>query len=160
MTNKFRMGNFVCTPWRILALLVFLTTLSGWSTVAGSEEIDRSALPPPAKMKIDFWRDVEPILRERCQSCHGPDKQMADLRLDNRSDAIKGGKSGPSIRPGNSAESKLIQSIAGVGKVLVMPFNGERLTAEQVGVLRAWIDQGAQWPAEPTHRAAHPKRDN
>jgi hypothetical protein len=50
------------------------------------------------------------------------------------------------IIPGNSAESKLIWSVAGVRKVPVMPFESKRLTAEEVGLLRAWIDQGAQWP--------------
>ena len=141
---------------RTLPPLVFLTTLLAWSAIAGSEEIERSELPPPAKKKIDVGRDVEPILRERCQSCHGPDKQIAGLRLDDRADALKGEKSGPAAIPGDSAESKLIQSVAGVGKFLVMPIIGERLTAEQVGVPRAWIDQGAQWPAEPMHAATRP----
>lgn len=76
---------------------------------------------------------------------------MAGLRLDNRTDALKGGDSGPVIRPGNSAKSKLIHAVSGSGGGVLMPFAGERLTVEQVGVLRAWIDQGAEWPAGPKH---------
>ena len=82
---------------------------------------------------------------------------MAGLRLDNRTDALKGGDSGPVIRPGSSAKSKLIQAVSGLGKGLLMPFAGERLTAEEVGVLRAWIDQGAEWPVAPKHSTNRPK---
>ncbi len=154
------MGKTVCVRGRTLTLLIFLSAFIGVTAIAGSQEIDRSALPPPAKKKIEFRRDVEPILRERCQACHGSEKQMAGLRLDNRTDALKGGNSGSVIICGNSAESKLIHLVSGLRKNLVMPIAGERLTAEQVGVLRAWIDQGAEWPGEPVHHANRPKREN
>jgi hypothetical protein len=154
------MPRIVCTLGRTFALLVFLATFIGEIATADLDEIDRLELPPPAKKKIDFRRDVEPILRERCQPCHGPEKQMAGLRLDNRTDALKGGNSGPAIRPGNSAESKLIHLVAGLRKNLVMPFASERLTAEQVGVLRAWIDQGAKWPVPTIHPANRLKCEN
>lgn len=85
---------------------------------------------------------------------------MAGLRLDNRADALKGGDSGTVIRPGNSAESKLIHLVSGLRKNLVMPLASERLTAEQVGVLRAWIDQGAAWPVTPMRPANRPKCQN
>ena len=113
-----------------------------------AEEVDIQALPPAAKSKADFSRDVEPLFRERCYSCHGPQQQMDGLRLDNKAAAMAGGYSGPVIKPGNSAESKLIHLVAGLKKDLIMPLVGERLTPEQVGLLRAWIDQGAEWPEE------------
>src|SRR5882724_6895826 len=68
---------------RTIAILLFVATVSGWRAFGAGGEIDRSALPPPAERKVDFWQDVEPIFRERCQNCHGPEKQMAGLRLDN-----------------------------------------------------------------------------
>jgi hypothetical protein len=142
-----------------IAILMFATIISGWRAFGAEEEIDPSALPPPANRKIDFNRDVAPILRERCQSCHGPEKEMAGLRLDNRTDALKGGDSGPVIRPGDSGKSKLIYAVSGLGKGLVMPFASERLTAEQVGVLRAWIDQGAEWPVAPKASTSRPTRE-
>jgi mono/diheme cytochrome c family protein len=102
-------------------------------------------LPAAAQINVDFPRDIEPILRERCQSCHGPKLQSGGFRLDTRAGALAGGYSGPVIKPGASAESKLIRLVAGLEKALVMPLAGPRLTPEQVGLLRAWIDQGARW---------------
>ena len=121
------------------------------SLPAGQGEI--AALPPPAAVKVDFARDVAPIFQEKCQVCHGPDKQMGGLRLDRPAEAMAGGYSGPVILPGKSAASKLIHLVAGLQEDLVMPMAGERLTAEQIGLLRAWIDQGAAW-AEPTASSA------
>ena len=113
-----------------------------------AKEIDIQALPPAAKSQADFSRDVEPLFRERCYACHGPQQQMNGLRLDDKAAALAGGYSGPVIKPGNSAASTLIHLVAGLKKDLIMPMGGERLTPEQVGLLRAWIDQGAEWPEE------------
>ena len=80
--------------------------------------------------------------------CHGPEKQKADLRLDLKAFAMRGGESGKVIEPGKSAESRLIHLVAGLEEDTVMPPKGDRLTAAQIGILRAWIDQGANWPAD------------
>jgi len=104
------------------------------------------AIPPATKTKIDFTRDIAPILKERCQPCHGANQQLGGLRLDNQDDALRGGYSGAVIKPGNSAESRLIYLVAGLDEKISMPLSGERLTTEQVSQLRAWIDQGALWP--------------
>ena len=103
---------------------------------------------PPAKTQVDFILDIEPVLASACYSCHGPDKEENELRWDMKASALKGGTSGPAIIPGNSAESRMIHLVAGLEKGLVMPKKGERLTPAQVGLLRAWIDQGANWPEE------------
>src|SRR5207245_11330957 len=103
-------------------------------------------LPPPASGQVDFARDIQPIFRSRCHVCHGPQQQMNGLRLDDPAAAARGGYSGPVINPGHSADSKLVQLVAGAGKI-VMPPAGPRLPAEEIGLLRAWIDQGAKWPA-------------
>ncbi|MBI3697397.1 MAG: PSD1 domain-containing protein [Acidobacteria bacterium] len=110
---------------------------------------DGPLLPPAANIRADFARDIEPILKARCQVCHGPQQQMNGLRLDRGEDALRGGKSGPVILPGKSAESKLIQFVAGQK----MPPVGSKLTAAEVGILRAWIDQGAKWPKAEPHWA-------
>jgi hypothetical protein len=104
-------------------------------------------LPAPATIHIEFTRDIQPILAGRCQSCHGPTLRSGGLRLDSRDAALAGGNSGPAIVAGNSSSSRLIRLVAGAEKDRVMPMAGPRLTAEQVGLLRAWIDQGAPWPA-------------
>jgi hypothetical protein len=106
-------------------------------------------LPAPASRKIDFLKDIQPILASRCYECHGEKKQKAELRWDVKSIALKGGEHGAPITPGKSAESLLIQLVSGLkGADLRMPAKGDPLTPEQIGVLRAWIDQGANWPDE------------
>jgi hypothetical protein len=101
-------------------------------------------LPPAAKIKVDFARDVEPLLTKRCYVCHGAQQQMSGLRLDSREAALKGGASGAVIKPGDSAGSRMVRLVSGLEKK-VMPPAGARLTAAEVGVLRAWIDQGAAY---------------
>jgi len=108
-------------------------------------------LPPAARTRIDFARDIEPLLAQRCFVCHGAQQQMSGLRLDSRETALKGGASGVDLIPGDSAGSRLIRLVSGVDKK-VMPPVGARLTAAEVGLLRAWIDQGAAYSA---HAATH-----
>src|SRR5262249_52596699 len=111
-------------------------------------------LPPAAARTIDYVKDVRPILVTRCYKCHGPKKQKADLRLDDKAAALRGGSDGvEAIRPGHSAESELIRRAGNFAPEERMPREGERLTTEQVGILRAWIDQGAKWPDDSSGRS-------
>jgi hypothetical protein len=107
-----------------------------------------AALPLPADQTVDYARDVRPVLAKSCYPCHGPSKQKSGLRLDVKADALKGGDLGPAIIPGKGADSPLVRYVAGLDPDTVMPPKGERLTAAQVGVLLAWINQGAVWPDE------------
>ncbi|MBA4148431.1 MAG: DUF1553 domain-containing protein [Verrucomicrobia bacterium] len=110
-------------------------------------EIDKGRLPAPAKGTVDFTKTIKPIFDEHCLGCHGADKQRGGFQIDLKSTALKGGENhAPAIIPGKSADSPLIHFVAGLVDDMVMPQKGERLTAEQIGLLRAWIDQGAQWP--------------
>jgi mono/diheme cytochrome c family protein len=103
---------------------------------------------------VDFNRDIQPIFIKRCYECHGPDKQKNDLRLDRKQDAFRGGKSGkPTLVPGKRAESEIIARVTSSDPDERMPSKGEPLTAEQIALLRAWIDQGAVWPDEKKHWA-------
>ena len=117
-------------------------------TSATAAVADLAKLPPAATRPVDFAKDIEPLLANSCYSCHGPRKQEAGLRLDSKADALRGGEEfGVKVlQPGKSAESVLVQAVAHVHPALKMPKKGERLTAEQVGLVRAWIDQGAVWP--------------
>src|SRR5262249_10844688 len=96
---------------------------------------------------VDYLRDVKPILTKNCYACHGPDKQRSGLRLDTAAAALKGGDSGPVIVPGKSAASKMVKAVAGLDDVKPMPPKGDRLSAQEIGVLRSWIDQGAKAPS-------------
>ncbi|HZR25085.1 MAG TPA: c-type cytochrome domain-containing protein, partial [Vicinamibacterales bacterium] len=102
------------------------------------------ALAAQAPAKIDFVRDVQPILRERCVSCHGPDLRMGGLRLDRRADALRGGTQ-TDIGPGNADGSRLYHRVAGTAFGQQMPPTGA-LTDDQIDIIREWIDQGAEWP--------------
>src|SRR5437016_2866097 len=82
----------------------------------------------PRTTPIDFIRDVRPILEARCYSCHGSKKQRGDLRLDQKTTALKGGESGPVIVPGKSATSPLLQRAGSDDPLQRMPPTGERLT--------------------------------
>src|ERR1700686_369099 len=104
-----------------------------------------SKLPPPASVQIDFNRDVKPILEANCLGCHGSRQQQSGLRLDKRQNALRGGDYGAVIMPGKSAESKLILRVAGSEAGLQMPPTGP-LSASDIGILRAWIDQGGDFP--------------
>ncbi|MBZ0258869.1 PSD1 and planctomycete cytochrome C domain-containing protein, partial [bacterium] len=105
-----------------------------------------AVLPEPADLAVDFVRDIQPIFESRCVMCHGDKSQKASLRLDQKAAALKGGGTGRAIIPGDGAESPLLQMVAGVGDRPRMPIGGEPLSQEQIALLRAWIDQGAQWP--------------
>ena len=95
---------------------------------------------------IDFARDIKPILQARCYECHGAETQEAGLRLDFSKRALAGGDSGKAIVAGKSGESPLVHRIAGNDPEKIMPPDGEPLSAEQVTLITAWIDQGASWP--------------
>src|SRR5262245_47923749 len=71
--------------------------------------------------RVDFRRDIEPILRSNCYQCHGAKKASGQLRLDNKEFAMKGGISGAGIIPGNSVDSRLMKRILGEGDEARMP---------------------------------------
>ncbi|HZN11512.1 MAG TPA: DUF1549 domain-containing protein, partial [Blastocatellia bacterium] len=91
--------------------------------------------------KVDFVKQIEPIFVSACQSCHGPQKQMAGLRLDSKKLALA-----KVIVPGKAAESALYQRVAGLGDQARMPMGGPPLDAAQIALIKDWIDQGAEWP--------------
>jgi hypothetical protein len=135
------MRGYWRTPFLLVPLL--LGTMQG---LLRAEEVNLKSLPPAANTQVDFYRDIEPLLKEKCQSCHGSAQQLGGLRLDSREASLAGGNSGVAIKPGNSADSRLIHLVAGLNKDLRMPLTGDPLSSEQAGLLRAWIDQGAVWP--------------
>src|SRR5205085_2112988 len=133
--------------------------LIGFCWLASS--LRAAELPPPVARPIDFVKDVQPLLAKNCYECHGEKKQKGDLRWDMKGTALKGGEHGLAILPGKSTESLMIQLVAGLkGDDMRMPAKGEPLSAEQIGILRAWIDQGAGWPDGVDIAKVTDKRDH
>src|SRR5580704_12335364 len=112
-------------------------------------------LPLTAAATVDFEKQIQPLLSQRCYGCHGPDVQQSGLRLDKRQNAMRGGDYGPVIIPGKSAESKLIRRVVNGDGGIQMPPTGA-LSAAEIDLLRAWIDQGADFRME-IHEEAPPK---
>ena len=106
--------------------------------------IGATKMPPAADRKVDFEKDIQPLLEQKCYACHGEGVQQSGLRLDRRQNALRGGDYGPVILLGNSAESKLIKRLVNGDGGLQMPPTGA-LSDEEIGVMRAWIDQGADF---------------
>jgi mono/diheme cytochrome c family protein len=115
-----------------------------------------------ADKPVDFATDIQPIFKASCVRCHSLDpnkpnkKAAAGLRLDDKAAAMKGGKAGNDIVPGNSKGSLLYELLLGPHKdngdeIEAMPKSkrGESfkpLPREQIELIQKWIDQGAKWP--------------
>ncbi|HZP00195.1 MAG TPA: PSD1 and planctomycete cytochrome C domain-containing protein [Terriglobia bacterium] len=111
---------------------------------AGQEPKARASdAPQQASVKaIEFDRDLAPIFREHCVACHGSQKSQARLRLDSEEGVLEGGVSGRAIIPGNSQESLLVKRIIGSVDAPRMPLGADPLPAQEIDLIRAWIDQG------------------
>jgi hypothetical protein len=115
------------------------------------KEPDISKLPPAAKKAdLTYDKDIKPLLEKACIKCHGPEKPKSKYRVDSREAMIKGGESEEAaIIPGKSEKSPLIHYVSDLVEDMEMPPTEKRdkypkLTADQIGILRAWIDQGAK----------------
>lgn len=128
-------------PAAVLVSLLFTGSGSGQEVLVQAESAasaDRAVVAEP----VDFVAQVLPIFQARCFSCHGPEKQKSDYRLDDRETALSGG----AVVAGKSDQSQLLDYVSAADPAERMPPEGDPLTAEQIGILRAWIDQGADWP--------------
>ena len=107
--------------------------------------------------KVDFGRDVQPILQQHCVSCHGPELQMNGLRLDRRADAMRGGTQSD-IGPGNADGSRLYHRLIDTKFGQRMP-PADPLKDAEIETIKAWIDQGAEWPDQLSGEAPTPTAD-
>ena len=123
-----------------------------------------------SRAAVDYLREVKPVLTEHCYKCHGARQQKSGLRLDTASLALKGGENGPSLKPGQSATSLIIQTVRGAHEsIALMPYKKPPLAEPQIATLAQWIDEGAKapsdeqpeqsrhWAFEPPQRAPLPK---
>jgi hypothetical protein len=169
-----------------------LLVLYDFEERSGAVVHDRSGIAPPLDLRIDKpaaarWRNGSLVVSSpasissakpaakiheairHSNSLTIEDREKGGLNLGRRVRALEGGNGGAVLVSGDSAANRLIHLVAAIDKDAVMPPQGDRLTSEQVGILRAWIDQGLAWPAaadvpEPrieqarTHWALQPLR--
>src|SRR5262249_51882851 len=129
--------------------LAGIGVLVGWCSLR-AEEPDVKKLPPARTAAVDFVRNVKPLLEARCAKCHAIDKPKGKFSLKTRDDLLKSGDTGPNVVAGDSAKSRLIHNVGGLVEDMLMPpkGQGEPLNRDEIALLRAWIDQGAKWPAD------------
>lgn len=101
-----------------------------------------------AKTGVTYATDIKPIFDASCAKCHTNGKKpKAGLALDSLEGTLKGGKDGKVVTVGNSAKSDLVLAVAHVGDpddFMPKGHGAKPLSADQIGLIRAWIDQGAK----------------
>jgi mono/diheme cytochrome c family protein len=127
-------------------IAVLLLMAQGSRAALTPEQI--KALPPPTVGAVDFKAQIKPIFEASCIRCHGRGRSRGGFQIDSRLSVLKGGDTGPAAAPGRSANSYLIELVSGLNPDEVMPKKGKKLTSDEVGILRAWIDQGLPWDPE------------
>ena len=133
-----------------------LTAIFGLTLAAPGDDTKSTAnankLPPAStKQGVTYVADIKPVFDNSCVKCHSGDKPKARLKLDSLADALKGGRDGKVVIAGDSAKSPLILSVAHLTDdkdTWMPPLHNKAgigpLTPEQIGLIRAWIDQGAK----------------
>ncbi len=134
-----------------------LGALMGIAIASGSlaaEDVDVSKLPAAASSEVDFVKEIKPLFEKSCFGCHGAKpRAKSKYFMNKRETTLKGGSSKEAaIIAGKSAASPLVHFIGDLVEELEMPPIDKRekypqLTKAQIGLVRAWIDQGAKWPS-------------
>jgi hypothetical protein len=128
---------------RFVSLLVGLVSCAWGAAVIGQQR------PGAPAARVDFQKQIQPILAERCLECHSQDKRKGGLSLAVYADILDGGKDGAVIRPGNSAGSLLIHRTTGEIEPR-MPKDDDPLSPPELALIKRWIDEGARaTPASP-----------
>lgn len=155
------------TAWAVMALVLSIKPQDvAQLNLAKATDIPTSGAPrsrktsdtqlvPATTRLVDYAGDIRPLLARSCLGCHGDKEPQSNLSLTSRAALLRGGDSDlPAIVPGASVDSPLIRFAAGLVEKMEMPPVDSRdkypsLSAEELALLRGWIDQGARWPAEP-----------
>lgn len=137
---------------RCLLLPLVLISSASWSSWAAVRAEEFSA-----QQLEQFEKQIRPLLLEQCAKCHGLEKQEGGFSLATRKSLLQGGDSGTALVPGKPADSLLIKAVEYLDEPK-MPPSG-KLPAEQIALLRRWIESGAAWPENsPLGSAAQPAR--
>ncbi len=118
-------------------------------------------VPCFAEAPIDFGRDIQPLLAERCLTCHGVDNDEGGLRLHRRAEALKELESGAmAIVAGDPSASEILARVSSSDEDLRMPPEGDPLTEEEIALLTRWISEGARYDQHWAYRPLNPEPEN
>ena len=95
---------------------------------------------------VDFKKDIQQLLKNKCSRCHSGHEAKGGLSLNTRANILKGGKNGPAAMPGKAAMSLILQRVTASDPDERMPSKGKPLSAKEIGLLRAWVNEGLAWP--------------
>ncbi len=129
----------------IKSTAIALAAVFGTSLTAAAAD---TKLPPAStKTGVTYATDIKPIFDASCGKCHGDTKPRGGITLTTLEGVLKGGKDGKILTVGDSTKGSLVMSVSHIGDPQsFMPGgrNAKPLTPEQIGLIRAWIDQGAK----------------
>ncbi|MFM7074159.1 MAG: PSD1 and planctomycete cytochrome C domain-containing protein [Planctomycetota bacterium] len=164
------LGSVAPTPAAVLIGGLLASGLNAGPVFAQEQVAAAQPQTSAAPLSIDYARQIRPLLSDRCFRCHGPDEaqRQGGLRLDQRDAATAKLDSGATaIQPGDSSRSELVARILSKDpdKQMPPPDSGKTLSANEIGLLKAWVEQGANWkdhwsfvkpsrPATPSTRHA------
>ena len=143
----------IMTKLTTLALSVvfgFAAAISAQDAPPAAPAAPKELPPASTKTGVTYATDIKPIFDASCIKCHGDMRPGAGIVLTSLESTLKGGKDGKILTPGDSTKGPLVMSVAHVGdprSFMPRAPRGQKavpLTPEQVGLIRAWIDQGAK----------------
>src|SRR5687767_1669469 len=126
-------------------LLAACTALSWGAALAAQQSgpaRPAAAEPQAANARVDYQRDIKPLLEARCGECHNATKRKGGLALQTYADILDGGKDGPIVQPGHSARSMLLERLTGAGDEEQMPKDDPPLPAAEIALIARWVDEG------------------
>jgi ankyrin repeat protein/mono/diheme cytochrome c family protein len=158
------------TSWAVLALATALDELVASTLQTGAAALLKADARPDdavhslaasgASVPVDFKHDIQPLLERSCVVCHSGERPKGGFQIVSRSTLVQGGNRGdPVVVANHSERSPLIDVVSDRVQDLEMPPLGKRdrfpaLSTDEIARLRAWIDQGAEWPDDVTLRTA------
>jgi hypothetical protein len=98
-----------------------------------------------ARAAVDFSHQIVPILREHCAECHAGDKKKGGFSFNDRKALLEGSENGAVVAAGKAGMSRMIEVILSTDSDEQMPPKGKRVPADQIALLKAWIDSGIAW---------------
>jgi len=140
--------NTIAGTMSLKTILLFPSLSAAAALGLCAADFDAAKLPPASTQAgVTYEKDIKPLFERSCFKCHGAEKQKGKLRLDSLEATLKGGSNGPGFEKGASAKSTFVASVARLmseDENMPPEGKGKPFSKEEVGLLRAWIDQGTK----------------